>query len=136
MEMDKMKKLPEKLVSIGQTSELAAKFFEGNSYLSDVVNDPRVDVGIANVIQEPASRTNWHVHKNGYQILLVTKGCGLYQEEGHEIRVLSPGDVVVTHPDIKHWHGAAENEWFEHLAITKGNVQWLEAVSSEAFEAI
>lgn len=58
---------------------------------------------------EPSCRNNWHIHhvKNGGQILLVTGGKGWYQEWGKLAQALSPEDVVMIPPEVKHWHGAA-----------------------------
>ncbi|WP_438717021.1 cupin domain-containing protein [Enterococcus sp. AZ109] len=126
-----MNKSPELFISLAEVSELAAQFFDGKSYLHELVNDPRIDIGIANVVHDAGSRTHWHVHKQGYQVLLVKKGSGLYQEEGKAIQTLKTGDTVVTHQGIKHWHGAQRNSWCEYVAITKGTVEWLES-SAEA----
>lgn len=30
---------------------------------------------------------------------------------------LCPGDVVNIAPGVKHWHGAAPESWFSHLAL-------------------
>lgn len=36
--------------------------------------DPNVNVGVGNVTFEPGTRNNWHIHHDGFQILLVTAG--------------------------------------------------------------
>ena len=66
---------------------------------------------------EPGCRNNWHSHTGG-QLLLVTAGRGYYQEQGRPARELRPGDVVEIAPDVVHWHGAAPDSWFSHLAVT------------------
>lgn len=30
---------------------------------------------------------------------------------------MKPGDCVNIPAEVKHWHGAAPDEWFSHLAI-------------------
>lgn len=95
--------------------------------------EAEVNVGVGNVTFEPGCRNNWHIHHDGYQLLLVTGGMGLYQEEGKPARLLQPGDVVVTHDGVKHWHGATDDSWFSHVAITAGTPEWLEAVSDEQY---
>lgn len=117
-------------------NEAYAQVFTGQSYLNMLVNDPEVSVGVGNVTFEPGCRNHWHVHTDGYQILLVTGGEGWYQEEGKPARRLRAGDVVVTHKGIKHWHGATKDSWFEHLAITSGNSEFLEAVTDEVYEGL
>lgn len=94
---------------------------------------------VANVTFEPGCRNNWHTHEGG-QILLVTGGRGYYQEWGKPAQELHPGDVVEVPADVKHWHGAAKESWFVHLAIRinpeKGSATWLEPVSDEAYHAL
>ncbi|MEV6348123.1 cupin domain-containing protein [Actinoplanes sp. NPDC051851] len=77
----------------------------------------------------PGGRSNWHVH-TGEQALVVVSGRGLIQWEGlDEARVLEPGDWVHVVPGVPHWHGAAEDSVFVHLAITAtGETEWGEPV--------
>jgi quercetin dioxygenase-like cupin family protein len=76
----------------------------------------------------------------GGQILLVTGGRGCYQEWGKQARELHPGDVVNILPEVKHWHGAARDSWFVHLAVEvdpeKGPASWLEPVSDEDYDKL
>ncbi|MBC1526658.1 cupin domain-containing protein [Listeria seeligeri] len=113
----------------GEKNDAFAQFFVGQSYLKTLVADSAINVGVGNVTFEPGCRNNWHIHHDGFQILLVTGGEGWYQEEGKAAQFLQAGDVVVTHDGIKHWHGATNDSWFEHIAITAGTPEWLEAVS-------
>ena len=89
---------------------------------------------VANVTFAPACRNNWHTHRGG-QILLVTAGRGYYQEWGEDARELRAGDVVEIPAEVKHWHGAAPDSWFSHIAIEihpeLGPATWLEPVSDE-----
>jgi len=121
---------------IGEKNKAYADYFVGQSYLQTLVADPKVNISVGNVTFEPGCRNNWHIHQDGYQILLVTSGTGLYQEEGEEARVHHAGDVVVTHDGVKHWHGATKDSWFTHLAITAGTPVWLEAVSDEQYTTL
>ncbi|MEE6657526.1 cupin domain-containing protein [Pediococcus acidilactici] len=120
----------------GPQNDAYAKYFVGQSYLQNLVADPEVNVGVGNVTFEPGCRNNWHIHHDGFQILLVTGGEGWYQEEGKPAQRLKPGDVVVTHDGIKHWHGATKDSWFSHVAITAGTPEWLEPFSEQQYEAI
>lgn len=120
----------------GDKNDAFAQYFVGQSYLKNLVSDPDVNVGVGNVTFEPGCRNNWHIHHDGFQILLVTGGEGWYQEEGKPAQHLTPGDVVVTHDGVKHWHGATADSWFEHLAITAGTPEWLEPVSDEIYDAL
>ena len=85
-------------------------------------------------------RNNWHIHhaKNGGgQILVCVAGRGYYQEEGKEAVEMKPGDCINIPAEVKHWHGAAPDEWFSHLAIEvpgeNGSNEWLEPVSDEEY---
>ena len=120
--------------------EQFSKFFIGQAYLQ-----PLTDKGgpISNVTFEPGCRNNWHIHhakSGGGQILLVTGGKGWYQEWGEAARRLVPGDVVVIPAGVKHWHGAAADSWFSHLAVEvtgeETSNEWLEAVTDEDYKKL
>ena len=122
---------------IGNKNDAYARFFIGQSYLCPLTTE---GVFIGNVTFEPGCRNNWHIHHaktGGGQILLCTAGRGWYQEWGKEPRELHPGDAVVIPAGVKHWHGAAKDSWFAHLAVEvpgeeTGN-QWLEPVDHEQY---
>ena len=102
---------------VGGENTAFAQYFDGTSYLN-MLSLEQVVVG--NVTFEPGCRNHWHIHKaseGGGQILLVTAGRGYYQEWGEEPQELHPGDVVNISPNVKHWHGAAPDSAFQHLAI-------------------
>lgn len=127
------------IFGLGQPNTAYAKYFIGNSYLNPLT-DPKQTVFMANVTFEPQCRNNWHIHKaeqGGGQILLCTDGQGWYQEWGQPARKLQPGDVVTIPVGVKHWHGAAKESWFSHIAIECPGVntenEWLEAVTDEQY---
>ena len=97
---------------------------------------PKVSVGVGNVAFKPGCWNNWHIHDDGFQILLVTGGEGWYQEEGKPAQALKAGDTVVIHDGVKHWHGATKDSWFEHIAITAGKPEWLEPVDDETYNNV
>lgn len=72
--------------------------------------------------------------------MLVTAGKGWYQEWGKPAQALKPGDVVNIPANVKHWHGAAADSWFSHLAVEvpaeEGSNEWLEAVSDEEYNKL
>lgn len=111
--------------------------FNGTAYLQRLMTDSETfDVVVSDVIFEPKARNSWHSHPGG-QILIATAGKGYYQEEGKPIQVLKPGDVVAIPADVKHWHGAASDSGFTHIAInTKvhlGATQWYEPVTENEY---
>jgi quercetin dioxygenase-like cupin family protein len=122
---------------MGEKNEAFAQYFVGQSYLN-MLSTERVTIG--NVTFEPGCRNNWHIHHKGGQILLCTAGRGYYQEWGKEAQELHPGDVVNIPPEVKHWHGAAKDSWFAHLAVEVpaegASNEWLEAVNEEDYEKL
>ncbi|GEA16265.1 cupin [Moorella sp. E308F] len=117
--------------------QVASEYFIGRTWVETLVsNDSIFNCPIYNVNFEPGARNNWHKHPGG-QILLVTGGRGYYQEEGRPVKIIKEGDVVKIQPDVKHWHGATQNSWLSHIAITtnsqKGEVEWMEPVSDEYY---
>ena len=125
---------------VGKPNDAYAKFFVGKSYLDMISKE---QVGVGNVTFEPACRNNWHIHhakKGGGQILIATAGRGYYQEWGKPAVELKPGDVVNIPAGVKHWHGAAPDSWFQHLAIEvpgeSGRNEWLEPVSDEDYRKL
>ena len=122
---------------MGEKNEAFAQYFVGQSYLN-MLSTERVTIG--NVTFEPGCRNNWHIHHKGGQILLCTAGRGYYQEWGKEAQELHPGDVVNIPPEVKHWHGAAKDSWFAHLAfeVSGENTsnEWLEPVTDEQYDKL
>lgn len=122
---------------MGEKNEAFAQYFVGQSYLN-MLSTERVTIG--NVTFEPGCRNNWHIHHKGGQILLCTAGRGYYQEWGKEAQELHPGDVVNIPPEVKHWHGAAKDSWFAHLAVEVpaegASNEWLEAVNEEDYKKL
>mgnify|MGYP002428674220 FL=1 len=123
---------------IGEANSGFAKYFIGKSYLNMLSTE---QVVIGNVTFEPGCRNNWHIHhadQGGGQILLVTAGEGWYQEWAHKQRNLKAGDIVHIPAGVKHWHGAAADTWFQHLAIevpgANGRTEWCEPVAEEAYK--
>lgn len=125
------------LFGMGDENIAFMKYFIGKSYLNGLVApDDNIDVNIGNVVFEPGCRNDWHIHHDGYQILLVTAGNGWYQEEGKPAQALKPGDVVAIHEGVKHWHGAQKDSWFSHVAITKGQSEWCEKVEDVYYDKL
>jgi 4-carboxymuconolactone decarboxylase len=127
----------EMVFPIGSPNDAFAKYFIGQSYLAPISTQ---QVGIFNVTFEPKCRNNWHIHhadKGGGQIIVCVAGRGYYQEWGKDAIEMKPGDCVNIPVGVKHWHGAAPDSWFSHLAIEvpgeNGSNQWLEAVDDEQY---
>lgn len=135
--MNEIKQLDNEIFERGNKNDAFKDYFVGQSYLNMLSME---GVSIGNVTFEPGCRNNWHVHHKGGQILLVTGGRGYYQEWGKDAKELFPGDVVNIPPEVKHWHGAAKDSWFVHLAVEVpaegASNEWLEAVSNEDYNKL
>lgn len=125
---------------VGKPNDAYARYFIGQSYVAPIVTD---GVPVVNVTFEPGCRNNWHIHqatKGGGQTLVCVGGRGYYQEWGKEPIVLRPGDSVYIPAGVKHWHGAAPDSWFSHLAIEvpgeKTSNEWLELVNDNEYSKL
>ena len=130
------------LFGLGQPNDAYAQYFTGRSYLKPLT-DPKETVFLANVTFEPGCRNNWHIHRaaqGGGQLLLCTGGRGWYQEWGQKARALRPGDVVTIPAGVKHWHGAAKDSWFSHVAFEAPGEdcsnEWLEPVVDAEYDLL
>lgn len=125
---------------IGKPNDAYAKYFVGQSYTAPIVTE---GVPVVNVTFESGCRNNWHIHKatkGGGQTLICVGGRGYYQEWGKEPVELRPGDSVYIPAGVKHWHGAAPDSWFSHLAIEvpgeNSSNEWLEPVNEQEYSKL
>lgn len=130
----------EMMFPVGEPNTAYAKYFSGNSWLAPLSTGP---IPFSNVTFEPGCRNNWHIHhasKGGGQMLVGVAGHGWYQEEGKPAVEILPGTVINIPANVKHWHGAAADSWFAHLAFgvpgEDCSTEWLEPVSDEEYEEI
>lgn len=137
--MDKHEFEQQNVFGTGAANTAYAKFFIGQSFLNPLT-DPKTGLFLANVTFEPGCRNNWHIHhakSGGGQILVCVAGRGFYQEWGRPAQELRPGEVVNIAPGVKHWHGAAPDGWFSHLALEvpgeEASNEWLEPVNDEEY---
>ncbi len=130
----------EMIFPIGEPNTAYAQYFIGNSYLAPLSSE---QVIVSNVTFEPRCRNNWHVHKatkGGGQMLIGVAGRCWYQEEGKAAVEILPGTVIHIPANVKHWHGAAADSWFAHLAFSvpgenTENV-WLAPVTDEQYDQL
>ncbi len=130
----------EMIFPIGEPNTEYARYFKGNSYLAKISDE---QVAIVNVTFEPGCRNNWHIHqatRGGGQMLIGVAGRGWYQEWGKPAQEILPGTVIHIPAGVKHWHGAADDSWFAHLAFEiegdNASNEWLEPVSDTEYEKV
>lgn len=130
----------------GQPNTGYAQYFIGNSHVAPVkpANLTDSDTSVAsyvNVTFEPGCRNNWHIHHGAHQVLICVAGRGWYQEWGKEPIALEPGMIIDIPAEVKHWHGAQRDSWFQHLTnhvAIGGDVsnEWLEPVTDEVYVSL
>lgn len=130
----------------GQPNTGYAQYFIGNSHVAPVkpANLTDSDTSVAsyvNVTFEPGCRNNWHIHHGAHQVLICVAGRGWYQEWGKEPIALEPGMIIDIPAEVKHWHGAQRDSWFQHLTnhvAIGGDVsnEWLEPVTDEVYDSL
>ena len=133
---DKEKFQKEIFLPIGEPNPFG-QFFTGQSYLAQV---SETQAPCFNVTFEPGCRNNWHIHhakSGGGQMLICVGGSGWYQEWGKDPVRMTPGTMINIPAEVKHWHGAAADSWFAHLAFeiegTDTSNEWCEPVSDEEY---
>ena len=123
-----------------------AQYFIGESFVSPIKpanlgeSDATV-MPIVNVTFEPGCRNNWHIHHGAHQILICVSGKGWYQEWGKAPIALTPGMVIDIPAEVKHWHGAQKDSWFQHYTthVKTGDEEsneWLEPVTDEVYDKL
>ena len=115
----------------------SADYFTGTAWIGMLMGSDGIAVNAARVTFEPGARNYWHTHPGG-QLLIATEGKGYVQKRGEPIQLLLPGDTVTILPGEEHWHGAAPDSVFTHIAIQpkiagKGEIEWLKAVTEEEY---
>lgn len=126
----------------GTANTAYAQYFTGDSFLNPLTN-PEGGLFAANVTFEPGCRNNWHIHRattGGGQMLIGVAGRGWYQEEGKPAVEILPGTVIHIPANVKHWHGAAADSWFAHLAFElpgeNASTEWLDPVTDGEYDEL
>lgn len=106
--------------------------FTGDVWLDPIIMKQGVDCTAANVSFGPAARTNWHKHERG-QYLRVLAGSGWVCDQHERPQRISAGDVIWCPAGGIHWHGADDESYMVHEAISFGGIEWYEAVGEEEY---
>ena len=115
------------------------KGFSNKAYLNMILGSGHPSkCSIGNVTFGPGAHNSWHRHF-GYQVLMVTGGEGYYQERGNPVQRIKAGDVVISEPGVKHWHGAVHDHWFVHIGMILNEerpTEGLEELTEEEYRNI
>ncbi|MDR1901827.1 MAG: carboxymuconolactone decarboxylase family protein [Treponema sp.] len=110
-----------------------AEFFTGTALVEGIVTPTAPSRNsIAYVSFEPGARSNWHTHKAG-QTLIVISGMAWTGEWDGDVYEARTGDVIHCPPGVKHWHGAAADSPMIHVAISEDTVTWQEPVTDDQY---
>ena len=116
----------------------AAANFTGTVFQDEVVVGKTPSRMRATMVSfTPGARTGWHSHPVG-QVLYCVSGVGRICFKGQPPQVLDPGDTVMIPPDTWHWHGAAPDRLFSHLAMSESGeggqgTTWFELVTDAEY---
>src|SRR5271170_1529057 len=93
--------------------------FTGTVFADEVVvGTPPSRMRATVVSFTPGGRTAWHSHPVG-QTLYCLSGAGRVQFDGQPVQEIRAGDTVIIPPNTRHWHGAAPDKLFSHLAMSE-----------------
>jgi quercetin dioxygenase-like cupin family protein len=108
------------LVPKSPTTVGPAERFTGYVWVDAVAasspSSPRFGMGLVRFA--PGARTAWHVHAAG-QTLHITQGVAIVQTRDGDTILAGPGETVRTPPGEWHWHGATDDTFMEHLALSE-----------------
>ncbi len=121
---------PERMEAQQAPQQAPSRFMGGNPS-SVNIGDTRTQR-----LRFPAgSRSNWHSHTGGGQLLMLEEGRGLTQVRGEPVYEMRPFEPWYTAEGVEHWHGAHPAEAAVQLTIYGGTVNWLEPVEDAVYGA-
>ncbi|MBM4185361.1 MAG: cupin domain-containing protein [Gemmatimonadetes bacterium] len=121
---------PEPMAAQTAPQQAPSRFMGGNPSGEDI-GDIRTQL-----LRFPAgSRSNWHSHVGGGQLLMLQQGRALTQVRGEPIYEMRANEPWYTPEGVEHWHGAHPDEAALQLTIYGGTVNWLEPVQDAAYRA-
>ena len=131
-----------------QTNECAVSSYlsEGfkapnTNYLGEALLNPliRADESLSYNITKATfkanSTLNWHKHTD-QQVLILVSGKGYYQEKGKQPIVIKEGDVIRCSANTEHWHASSKEQDVTYLAIYKGETEWTDVLTQEAYDQV
>jgi quercetin dioxygenase-like cupin family protein len=112
-----------------------ADWFTGDVFVDPIAQGQGpTPMSVGSVHFTPCAHTAWHHHTIG-QTLYVTEGLGYVQSRGGPLLTIRPGDVIRIAGGEEHWHGAAQDHFMTHIAITEGDTNWGEHLTDAEYPA-
>jgi 4-carboxymuconolactone decarboxylase len=106
-----------------EAQERAGGLFKGRVTAQSVLDSDSSNLRTSLINFDQGAVNVFHTHDYD-QVLYVTAGEGIVATEKEEVRI-TPGTFVVIPAGEKHWHGAAPDSAFSHIAIsTRGKTSF------------
>ena len=108
----------------------------GEAWLNSLIrSDELISYNLTKATFKANSTLNWHKHTD-QQVLIVISGKGYYQEKGKQPIVIMEGDILKSSANTEHWHSSSKDMDVTYLAIYKGETEWTEVLSQEAYDEV
>ena len=108
----------------------------GEAWLNPLIrSDESLSYNITKATFKANSTLNWHKHTY-QQVLILVSGKGYYQEKGKQPIVIKEGDVIRCTSNTEHWHASSKEQDVTYLAIYKGETEWTDVLTQEAYDEV
>ena len=108
----------------------------GEAWLNPLIrSDESLSYNITKATFKANSTLNWHKHTD-QQVLIIVSGKGYYQEKGKQPIVIKEGDVIRCTSNTEHWHASSKEQDVTYLAIYKGETEWTDVLTQEAYDEV
>ena len=108
----------------------------GEAWLNPLIrSDESLSYNITKATFKANSTLNWHKHTY-QQVLILVSGKGYYQEKGKQPIVIKEGDVIRCSANTEHWHASSKEQDVTYLAIYKGETEWTDVLTQEAYDQV
>lgn len=108
----------------------------GEAWLNPLIrSDESLSYNITKATFKANSTLNWHKHTY-QQVLILVSGKGYYQEKGKQPIVIKEGDVIRCSANTEHWHASSKEQDVTYLAIYKGETEWTNVLTQEAYDQV
>lgn len=108
----------------------------GEAWLNPLIrSDESLSYNLTKATFKSNSTLNWHKHTD-QQVLIIVSGKGYYQEKGKQPIVIKEGDVLTCTANTEHWHASSKEQDVTYLAIYKGETEWTEVLTQEAYDKV
>ena len=108
----------------------------GEAWLNPLIrSDASLPYNITKATFKANSTLNWHRHTD-HQVLIVVSGQGYYQEKGKQPIVIKEGDIIKCSANTEHWHASSKEQDVTYLAIYKGETEWTDVLTQEAYDEV